>query len=223
MTYRIAKAGYYKNPFIGLYIRTNDRHTLMAKNAPEKIHSAVKNALGTETVELFINQSPLVGLFCVLNSNGCILAADAEKAEKSAIKKLGYNVHALKSSLTPGNSILVNDKSCLASPQLPRLEAKEVADCLGVEVFQHKLSGISTIGATNVATNNGLLAYNDVTDVEFKHMLKIMQVPGGSNGTTNNGVVYNSFGLVANSRGALVGELTTGFETQRVYEALSGE
>lgn len=222
MTFSIQKASVHKNPFIGLYLRTNDRHTLVAKSAPAKIHAQAKDALKTETVELFINQSPLLGLFCVLNNHGAILAAGAEKEEKALLKKHGYNVYTLKCSLTPGNVMLANNHVGLASPELPQPELKPIADCLGIQMHQQPISGMHTLGAMNVLTDLGLFAYNEITDVEFKQLEKLFNVHG-TNGTTNNGVPFNSFGVVANRHGALIGEMTSGFEVQRVYEALCGE
>ncbi len=222
MTFQIQKANFYKNPFIGLYLRTNDRHTLMARNAPAKLKTQAESALRTAPIELYINQSPLVGLFCVLNNHGVVFAAGSEAEEKAVLKKHGYNIYTLKSSLAPGNVLLCNNRVGLISTELPPAELKPIAECLGIELHQQHLSGMHTIGATNVLTDKGLFAYNDVTDVEFKHMEKLFHVRG-TNGTSNNGVPFNGFGVVANTGGALVGDLTSGFEIQRIYEALNGE
>lgn len=222
MTYSIQKTNFYKNPFIGLYLRTNDKHTFMAKNAPAKLRTQARETLRTEPVELYVNQSPLVGLFCVVNARGAVLAANAEKEERNALKKLGYDVYVMKSSLAPGNVLLCNNAVGMASPQLPSAELKGIAETLGIQMHALHLSGMHTIGATNVVTDKGIFAYNDVTDVEFKQMEKLFNLHG-TNGTTNTGVPFNSFGVVANNHGALLGDLTSGFELQRVYEALSGE
>lgn len=222
MTFQIQKTNFYKNPFIGLYLRTNDRHTLLPPNAPEKLRHQAHETLGTQAIELFINQSPLIGLFCVLNNHGAILAAGADPHEKSVLKKHGYNVYTLKSSYAPGNVLLFNNRVGMSTSQIPDAELKAIGECLGIEMFAETLSGMHTLGATNVVTDTGLFAYNDVTDVEFKHMQKRFGV-GGVNGTTNGGVPFNAFGVTANARGALVGDLTSGFEIQRVFEALSGE
>ena len=222
MTFSIQKASFHKNPFIGLYLKTNDRHTLICKNAPAKLKSQSADVLRTEPLELYINQSPLLGLFCAMNNRGIILAAGSEREEKNFLKKNGYEVYVMKSSLTPGNVLLVNNHAGLASPQLPPAELKPIAECLGITMHQQPISGMHTLGATNVLTDLGLFAYNEITDVEFKHLEKLFGVHG-ANGTTNNGVPFNAFGVVANRHGALVGDMTSGFETQRVYEALNGE
>lgn len=219
--FSIAKAHYYKNPFIGLFMRTNDRHTLLPRRAPAPILASVET-LSTEPVELFINQSPLLGLFCVMNSAGCLLYADAEETEKKVLRKLGYNVYTFKNSLAPGNVVLANDKAVFCSGEVPIRELKSIGDALGVEAFQSPLSGMHTPGSLNVVTNAGLFAYNEITEVDFQ-LFQMRFGVLGQNGTCNTGTIYNSLGVVANRHGALVGETTTGFEIQRIYEGLGGE
>lgn len=221
MTLAITKTHYHKNPFIGLFLKANDRHVLLPKSAPERIRRQAEETLGVSAIPLFIKQSPFIGLFCALNQIGCVLAADAENQEKKILKDAGYNVHVLKSGLAPGNTILANSHACFASPKIPKKDATAIADALGVEVIQQPLSGMTTIGATNVVTDQGLFAYNEVTEVEFRHMEKTFHVKG-LNGTANSGTPFNALGIIANKTGALVGDLTTGVETQRIFEALSG-
>src|SRR3989338_3339070 len=133
--FSIKKSHYYKNPFVGLFLKTNDRHTLIPKKAPATLVSGV-SSLQTDAVELLINQSPLLGLFSVLNSTGCILHQEAENEEKRILKKLGYNVYVMKNSLAPGNMLLANDHACYLSPQVPKKELAAIGECLGVEPFQ---------------------------------------------------------------------------------------
>ncbi|MBI4360862.1 translation initiation factor IF-6 [Candidatus Micrarchaeota archaeon] len=221
MTFRITKTHYHKNPFIGLFLKANDQHVLVPKSAPAKIRELAEETLGVKAIDLFIKQSPLIGLFCVLNQTGCVLAADAENEEKKLLKNAGYRIHTLKSGLAPGNVLLANNHACFASPKIPKKEAASIADVLGVEVIQQPLSGMVTLGAINVVTDQGLFAYNEVTEVEFRQMEKTFHVRG-LNGTANSGTPFNALGVVANKAGALVGDLTTGVETQRIFEALSG-
>lgn len=219
---KIVKASYYKNPFIGLFIKTNNSVTLFPKQAPRKTIESAHQALKTKAVELFINQSPLVGLMAALNDNGVILAGQAEKEEVKTLKKEGLNVYVMKESIAPGNAMLANSKAALVSTLVSRVEASKIGDCLGVEVVQLNVGSIRTIGSINVVTNKGLFAYNDITEVELKNLERIFGVHGEL-GSTNTGVQFNALGVVANDSGALVGDLTTGFELQRIYQALSGE
>ncbi len=214
---KIEKTSFFNNPFIGMFVKTNNSITLLPTNAPEKLTHQAASALGTKAVRLFIDQSALLGIFTALNDNGCVIQDFGETQDKSALKKEGLNVHILK-NYSPGNNILCNNKACLINPEIPPAEAKKIGDCLGVEMFRQKAS-TRTIGTANVVTGRGLLAYNETSDIELKYLEKIFQVRGIV-GTTNLGQTYNGFSVVANDRGVLLGSLTTGIELQRVYEAL---
>ncbi|MEW5955684.1 MAG: translation initiation factor 6, partial [Candidatus Micrarchaeota archaeon] len=82
------------------------------------------------------------------------------------------------------------------------------------------IAGFGMVGSLNVVTNKGLFACNEASDEELKELEKIFGVPAGK-GTANLGSPCNGLCMAANSHGAAVGELTTGFEVQRIYEALS--
>jgi len=217
---KIAKTSVYKNPFIGLFMKTNNEVTLAPHGIPKKNAEQAREVLGTRVVHVLIDQSPLVGLLAAMNSSGAVLPCFAEKHAVALLKKEGLNPLVFKGSLTPGNLIACNDRAALVSPLVPRDEAKRVADALGVEVFQQALAGSAVVGAVCVATNNGVLAFNEASEIELKFLAKIFGCKAVG-GTSNFGSVCNSLGVVANSRGALVGEATTGFEIQRVFEALS--
>ncbi|MEM4254707.1 MAG: translation initiation factor IF-6 [Candidatus Norongarragalinales archaeon] len=216
---RIEKTSFYNNPFAGLFIKTNDAVTLLPKNAPDKLERQVENVLQTKPLRLYVDQSPLLGVFSAMNNNGCVLQDSAEKHEQNLIKKEGLNVHLLKGH-SPGNNILANSKACLLNPEIPEKEARKIGDCLGVEVVRQKV-GIKTVGATNVVTGKGILAYNETSEVELKYLEKTFGVKGLV-GTSNFGQVYNGFSIIANDKGALVGNATTGVEIQRIFEALGG-
>lgn len=219
----ILKASVHKNPFIGLYMRTNNEITLVPKTVPATVAKAAEEALGTKLVHASISQSNLLGIFCALNSNGCAIPAFTEEAEIRAIRDTGLNVALVSSHYSCGNNILCNDKAALVNPAVPKSEVKLIADALGVEAFTHEtLTRVPTVGAINVVTNKGLLAYNEVPEVELRKLERLFGVKGQI-GTCNMGVPFNGMGIIANDKGALVGDSTSGFEIQRVYEALFGD
>jgi translation initiation factor 6 len=217
---RIAKSSIHKNSFIGLFLKTNDELTLAPHGLPKKNAAQVRETLGTRAVHVLIDQSPLVGLLTAMNSSGVVLPCYSEKSVAAALKNEGLNVLALREPFAPGNLVACNDRAALVSPLIHKDEAKRIGDALGVEVHQQALAGSPVVGATCVATNNGVLAFNEASEIELKFLAKIFGCKAVG-GTTNFGSVCNALGVVANDRGALVGEATTGFEVQRVFEALS--
>jgi len=220
VTFRIARTNVNKNPFIGLFMRANDSILLVSPRLQAATIKEAAGILDVKPLSIFVDESPYLGLFSALNSNGCVLPRLCTERETRALKKAGLNVCSLASPHAPGNTILCNDNAALASPAIPKKEAKRAADALGVEVLQQSFGGLASFAATSAVTNRGLLTYNDLTEAELKHLEKLFKVHAVI-GTTNFGVPYNSLSVVANSRGALAGDKCTGFEMQRVFEAFS--
>ncbi len=217
----IIKSAFYRNPHIGLFIRVNEEIAIIPKNTHKKLFPRLQGALDVELVEIYLAQSPILGIFSVLNSNGCIVTALAEKAEVKPLKEKGLNVYFLDERYAPGNNILANDYAALVNPDIPKNELKKISDCLGVEVFNQPVANLPTVGSTNVVSNKGLLAYHELSEIELKMFEKIFKVRG-TRGTVNLGSPANSFGVIANSKGAVVGDATSGAEMQRIYEGLFG-
>lgn len=222
MSFHLIKGSINSNPFAGLFARANEDLLIVPPRVPEKKTKEFAEALGVEPLHLMINDSPYLGLFIALNSKGCVLPRLSEESEAKALKKAGLNVCVLDSPLSPGNTIMCNDKAVLLSPRMPKPEANRISDALGVEAFQQEFGGIPAFASTSVVTNAGLYAYNELTDVELKHLEKLFGVHALI-GTTNFGVPFNALALIANTKGAIAGSMTTGVETQRIYEALSGD
>lgn len=220
--YSVTRAALYKNPFIGLYLRASETAAFIAQNASDKLKTQVSETLGVPVHPLLLCNSNLIGLFVALNATGAVVSASAEKTEIHALKKHGLNVAVLPDTFgAVSNNILTNDTAALVNPSMDKRYASKIADALGVEVFSQPVAGLKTVGAGNVVTNTGLLAFNDITDVELKLLAKLFKVDSYSRGTSNLGSPFNSLGVVANTKGALVGELTTGFELERIYAALA--
>jgi translation initiation factor 6 len=202
-----------------MFCRASDSLALIPKAAPSKFTAAMHEALGVPMHHLLINESNLLGIYCVLNSNGVVIPSFAEDAEVKFLKSLGLNVCTLN-RLSPGNNLLANDYGAWVSPRVHPIQVTQISDCLGVEVTCQRMS-VSALAASTMVTNAGLFSSSELPETELKQLEKIFKVKGGV-GTTNNGVPYNSFALAANSNGALVGAASSGFETQRVFEALGG-
>jgi translation initiation factor 6 len=220
----ITKFSVHKNPFVGLHFKANDALALVPKALGKTHTEAVEKALEVPTHAISISQSDLLGIFMAMNSNGCVVPSFIEDEELAELrKKTGLNIATIDSHSACGNSILCNDHAAVLHPTVDRHEAKKISDVLGVETYTHDLlSKISTVGAINVVTNKGLLAYNEMPEVELKKLERLFKVKGNV-GTCNMGVPFVGMGVVANSKGALVGTHSSGYEVQRIYEALFGD
>ncbi|MBI4399497.1 translation initiation factor IF-6 [Candidatus Micrarchaeota archaeon] len=217
---KFSKATYFGNQFIGIFVRTSDKITIIPKDMPPKFKKACEEVLKTEVREISIAGSNLLGIFSTMNSSGIVVPQLIFKDEVSELKKLGLNVYVSKSKFTAiGNNILLNDNAAVVNSRFEEEEVKEIEDYLGLEVVARDVAGYSTVGAVCVVTNKGILAHNDSDDREMEELEKIFKVKG-SFGTANLGVTFVGTSMVANSNGCVVGEDTSGFEMQRISEAL---
>jgi translation initiation factor 6 len=216
---KIEKTGVQNNPFAGLFFKTSNEITLCPKNTPSKNLSQIERVLQTKPLEIFVDQSPLLGIFSCINDTGVVISQLSDRETIALLKKEGLNVFLLKRHV-PGTNLLCNNKACLVNPDISEAEAKKIGDCFGVEVIRQNV-GVKTVGTANAVTDKGLLAYNEMSDVELKFLEKVLKVRGLA-GTTNFGSPFNGLAVVANNKGALVGESTTGVEMQRLFEALEG-
>ena len=85
-------------------------------------------------------------------------------------------------------------------------------------IMEHWFILIS-VGMAAVVTNKGLLCHPKVTDSEKKMLEDVFDVEVMI-GTVNHGFPLIGSGLVANTKGAIIGDQTTGIEMGRIEEAL---
>lgn len=217
----LRKAAYFGNPFIGLFLSTNNTHTILPADAPPSLVRRAADALGTETVPCSVHMSSINGVYIAMNSNGILLPSGASPETISMLReKTGLNVMA---SPTPfnanGNNIAANDRGGLVNPDIPAPARKVAEDCLGVELVPAKVAGYKTVGSCCAATNKGFLAHYSATDAEMGELSSVFGAKG-LKGTANTGTGFVSICLLANDRGYLAGESTTPYEAGRIEEAL---
>jgi translation initiation factor 6 len=88
-----------------------------------------------------------------------------------------------------------------------------------VEAVKGEVYGLPFVGSLVVATNKGAIAHPKITEQEREKIQEILQVPV-SVGTVNGGVPYPKSGLLANSNGAIAGNLTSGPELMEISQTM---
>jgi len=215
----------FGNPYVGVFVTASEKWALIPESAPDKVELAIRRSLGAEVVRATIGESPLLGILCVINSKGLLLGNLVKEEEVDRIRKavgdaLVVDVLDEIRENALGNMILTNDSTAIVSPLIPPPARTKIADTLDVEVVQMKLGGSNFVGALGVATNRGVLLSPILSDDEVNTLISLMKVPKGGIGTVNRGNVFVKSGVVANSRGALVGFDTTGIEMMRIQASL---
>ncbi|UCD14479.1 MAG: translation initiation factor IF-6 [Thermoplasmatales archaeon] len=209
-----------ENPNIGVYCRANDSIVFLQKNLLKRVKNKISSALDVNLVELSIADATIIGSLLALNSKGAVVTDLVDKETMDKMKEQGLDVFVVKDVINAaGNDILVNDNGALIHPDMSIGSMKKIGDTLGVSVEKGTIATLKTIGMAAVVTNKGCLCHPKVTDKEKKQMEKLFDV-NVMIGTVNHGVPMVGSGLVANTKGAIIGNLTTGIEMGRIEEAL---
>lgn len=207
---------------IGLFAVPTEKVCIVPPQLKARQKKLIEDVLEVKVVATTLAGSILLSPMAVGNSNGILLSKMVLNEEVDAIKRevRDANIEVLDCKYTAvGNLILTNDRAALASTILPKNILKKVEDVLGVEVLVGKIAERSYIGSLAVITNIGGVVYAEVSEREEKWLsdiFKVDVVPG----TVNNGIRFIRSGIIANSKGAIVGSLTTGPELMVISKGL---
>jgi len=204
----------FGSPSIGVYSLATDRIALVPPQTSDGKVTRLEECFGVKVVRTTIGESILVGALASANSSGISLPHYVTEEETRTIKSAvpDINVAVMETKRTAyGNMVLVNDRGAVADPRLLEKDLRNVSDAFGVEVVLGEIAGLPYVGSLATATNKGVLAHPLLKDEERKRLEDVLKVPVDV-GTVNCGVPYVGTGLIANSRGAVAGFVTTGPE-----------
>ncbi len=210
------------NDYIGAWVVATDSFFVMGSGISKGEEQKISDALGVRGVRTTIAGSGFAGIYVAANSNGILLPRGAEEREIAELKRElhGVSVHVLGTDYNAlRNNILVNDKLAVINPAYSKIEEKEIADVLHVEVVRASVGGFATVGANNILTNKGLVVNNRATEQEKEEIEKFTGMKSEQS-TANLGSLSIGLCTIANSRGVVAGETTTGFELARIADAL---
>lgn len=209
-----------ENPNVGIYCRANDSIVFLQKSLTKKTKNKISSTLDAEIVELSIVDSTIVGSLLALNSSGAVVTNFADEETTSKIREQGLDVFVFDDVINAaGNDILVNDNGALIHPDIKDHSMKKIGETLGVPVQRGTIASLKTVGMAAVVTNKGCLCHPKINDDEKKLLEDLFDVETMI-GTVNHGFPMIGSGLVANTKGAIIGNLTTGIEMGRIEEAL---
>jgi translation initiation factor 6 len=218
----VGKFNIWGSDYVGAFAAATEKNVFLSIGTPPRIVERFREALEVEPVILSVSDTALIGIFMRANSHGIVLANAIGDYELSELKKqnLDYNICVLQSNLNAvGNNILANDKIAIINPDYDKMAEKTIADALSVEVVKGSVGDFKTTGATNILTNHGMVINNRATDQEKEDIDKVTGF-NSVRSTAGKGSLSAGLGVIANSKGIVAGEETTGYELTRIIEAL---
>ena len=209
-----------ENPNVGVFCRANDDLAFVCKGLQKNVKKEIVSTLDVKLVELNIVDATIIGSLLTFNSRGAVVTDFVDKECMKKIEDQGLDVYVVRDKLNAaGNDVLVNDSGALVHPNLKDESLRMIEETLHVPVYRGTIASLKTVGMAAVATNKGLLCHPKVTDEEKRQLETVFDV-SVMIGTVNHGVPLIGSGLVANTKGAIMGNLTTGIEMGRIEEAL---
>ncbi|MBI4392553.1 MAG: translation initiation factor IF-6 [Euryarchaeota archaeon] len=208
------------SPYLGVFSRASERMAVAPPNLTEEALKEFKKALDVDVLQFTLGGSQILGAAVAMNSHGAVIADFGTAADTKLLTRLGLKVMVLGGTRNAaGNNILVNDLGGLVNPEVEDELVAEISRTLEVPCLRGTIAGLNTVGSAAIATNKGVLCHPKITPEEIDVVEAALQVPAEI-GTVNRGAPFVGAGLVANSRGAAIGRLTTGPELNRIEDAL---
>ncbi len=205
-------------PLIGLYMRVTEEAAILGVR-DEKAENLLREELDVDVVVTTLAGSELVGALAAANSNGVVVSSHVTKKEIERLSRV-FDVYVVDTHMTClGNILCLNDKGAVAHPEIEDTVVEKVTDVLDVDIARGTIGGVKTVGMAATVTNNGGLLNPNANEWEIKKVKDMLKIDVMT-GTVNFGSDMVGTGLVANSKGYIAGEDTTGFELGIIEEAL---
>ena len=205
------------DPNIGVFARVLGDIAIVPPESPEEFKAAVRDALKVTLVETTIQGSPIVGSLVAGNSRGVVVSGLATEEEIDLLAAHREVLLLTESMNAAGNVIMANDTFAAVHEDMPTELSKAIGEFLGVEVIHLTLGGVKTVGMAGVATNKGVIVHPRATERQIAMLEEVTKVPVGT-GSINMGGALVGTGLLANEKGYLAGNATSGFELGRIED-----
>ncbi len=210
---------YAGNPNLGVFSCVSESFAFIASNLGDEYVAEIEEVLGVRGVKTSVAGSFVVGSLMAMNSNGAIVSGLAEDKELEVIRQ-HLPVALLNDTLNAaGNNILANDFGAIVNPEIDDRSLKEVEDALGVECVRGTIAGVGTVGSVCRATNKGAAVHPGATEADMKLIKDVLKVEGMRT-TLNHGCRTLASCVLANSKGAVIGDLSTPIEVGKLEDAL---
>ena len=216
----VLKTDFNGNVNVGLYVYATDKYCLVGRDVPKELVHTIEKTLKVPVHKISIAGTGLLGVFLSGNPNCLLVPGIVFESELKTLDKLKIKYEVIDTKLTAlGNNILCNDKGGLINSDFGEKEKKIIKKVMDVPVKTAKIADLSTVGALVVFNKKGCLVHRDAEDFEIEMIEKTLGVEA-TIGTVNFGSPYIKSGLVANSKGFIIGDLSGGPEIQNADMAL---
>jgi translation initiation factor 6 len=211
----------YRSPNIGIFLQANDNAVLVPKGIAGTKTEKIAEDLEATPCHTSIGGTRLLGPLVAMNNKGVLASKMMEDYEMREISSTtGLKVERFQSRFTAvGNLVAANDHGAVVSPILEHHAVQQVRDVLGIEVMTMTVGDFSQVGALILATNSGAAVSPNAREDEVEEISRVLKVEVSAS-SVNGGIPFPASGVVANTKNAVAGYLTTGPELVFLTRAL---
>ncbi len=203
--------------YIGLFGITNDKLCIMGRGLKKETQKKIEKTLDVNVLEAGVYDSNLIAVFAKMNNNKIFLPSYALPKEIEHIEK-EIKVKIIKTEQALGNLLEVNDTHGVVSKTLKESAVTQLKKS-GLKILQENMGKTDVIGSSLLLLNKSFLISPNATEEEVKKIQDTLNINGGSS-TANTGDSFVRNSVLANTKGFITGDLTTGHELNRIEEAL---
>jgi translation initiation factor 6 len=212
-------ADVFGSPNIGVYCFCTENVVIVPPGLTSRKMGQFEQALGVKVCSTTVGGSTLVGALVTGNSNGLLVPHIIRDYEFDKLRQFCEIVVVNSNWTALGNVVLANDLGAVVHQNAPNEIAKAVNEVLQVESAKSNIATLPFVGALGIATNRGALLSPNTLKDEQSVIESALHVNAELT-STNGGVQFVRSGILANSRGAVVGPLTRGAELMQISKAL---
>lgn len=212
------------SPYVGVFATVTEDVALVPNNISEKETKEIQRALEVEVHKIKLGNSPLIGVLSKALGRKVLVTSLCEHDEIRALEKAGLEVLQVNSGgfNSIGNLICMNPHGGIASPLLSEKNTAEISRFLGIKITTMKLADSELAGSAVTVTNKGFICHPNISENDFEKLRHVFKVDGNAT-TANFGDLFVGNSVIANSKGAMAGEKTSGVEMLKIDEALRGD
>ena len=207
------------SPVLGVFAACTEELVFVPHDASDETLKELEESLGVIALRSSVSGSAIMGSLLRGNSNGIMVAGFILDKEMRAIRKHIKAARLTEELNAAGNLILANDTAALVHPDLSDKSIGTIKKTLDVDVRRGTIGGLKTVGMAGIATNKGVLVHPKSSPTEIGIIEELFALPVDI-GTVNFGSPLVGSGLLANSKGYVAGEDTTGPEISRIEDTL---
>jgi translation initiation factor 6 len=215
----IILADVFGSPNIGVYCFANETIAIVPPGLTQRKIRQFTETLGVQVCSTTIGGSTLVGALVTGNSNAILVPHTIHEYELERIRKLSKAVIVDSKWTALGNVVLANDQGAVIHPEASKEVVAAVKNELKVQPVFGTLGSLPFVGALGVATSKGAMVSPNAL-VEERAVVRDALHVEVELSSTNGGVAFVKSGILANSKGAVVGPLTRGAELMQISRTL---